>query len=105
MDNRTDSIEEKVKEHSEILARHEEQLAELIRADQALAEDIRVLHDKIDNGFGDIKSDLAFIRDKAFDSIPESLATNIKLNGLMWQVAGVCIAVGSFIVAAIKLHG
>lgn len=99
------NIEQKVKEHSEILARHEKQLSELIKTDEALAEDIKVLHKKLDDGFYSIKNDLAFIRDKAFDSIPDSVANNMKLNSLIWQVVGVCVAVASFIIAAIKIHG
>lgn len=104
MEKQVTNIEQKVQEHSELLAKHEEQIAELIKTDAALARDIKILHEKLDSGFGNIRSDLAFIRDKAFDSIPDSMAHNIKMNGLIWQVVGVCIAIGSFILAAIKLH-
>lgn len=96
-------IEQKVKEHSQILARHEEQLAELIKTDEALAEDIKLLHSKIDDGFYSIKTDLAFIRDKAFDSVPNNVVNNIKLNSLIWQVVGVCVALGSFLIAMLKM--
>lgn len=99
------NIEQKVKEHSEILARHEQQLSELIKTDEALAEDIKVLHKKLDEGFYSIKNDLSFIRDKAFDSIPHSIANNMKINSLIWQVVGVCVALASFIIAAVKMNG
>lgn len=105
MEKHITNIEQKVQEHSELLAKHEEQIAELIKTDAALARDIKILHEKLDSGFNSVRSDLAFIRDKAFDSIPDSMAQNIKMNALIWQVIGVCIAVGSFILAAIKLNG
>ena len=86
-------IERKIVEHQEILNRHEQQLSELIKTDEALAEDIRILHTKLDIGFTNVREDLKFIREKAFNAIPEHMANSMKINSLVWQVIGVCVSI------------
>jgi hypothetical protein len=115
----TEDIASRFDKHETILIDHAAKLLALADADKRLAavdekleEDIRSLRQMMHDGFAegrerdaDNAKVLARIEGEAFKSIPGSLANQIAIHGLVWQIVGVMSAVAvAVLVAYAKFH-
>jgi hypothetical protein len=94
-------------DHAAKIKALEESNRQLALVDERLKEDIQNLRDMVKDGFADSRARdaengviLSRIEGEAFRSVPGTLANQISIHGLVWQVIGVVssIAVGILLV-------
>ncbi len=109
---------QRIEEHAIQLAAHTELLQqlgernkslenkydELKESQEKLAKDLEHIQTKLEVEFDDIKANLKEIKNQAYASVPQPIASQLAIHSLVWQILAVIAAVALVFVNVFRIY-